>query len=350
MNLKDKLATVGIAVGLAIAPLAAATPALSHAAPAKAPDEVLVRAADWLSNQFNDGQYLTGFDATTPSPANTIDGALALVAAGTQGERVDQAVEWVRTQASDYVTDPTSAARAAILADAVGQDATDFGGVNLVTAMQGDLGEAAANPYGLGLLVIGLERTKTEVPATVVDALLATQEDDGAFGFPDFGVDIDSTAVAAQALALLGGNPQADEAAKQAVDWLVANQCTEVSAMCPTVGAYWGSYSPANTAGLAIPALRLAGVDTTEQLAWLVTQQEADGGFPPAIGAGYSDAYATAQALLGLAGADLAGVGQAGTVAGIAVSQPLIIGVIAVLVVLIVLVGVIVFRRQRTRA
>lgn len=347
MNLRTRLASVAVAAGLLLAPVLVTTPTASQAAPAKAPKEVIANAADWLGGQFTDGEYLLGYDGTTPSPGNTIDAALALVAAGTQAERLGQAVEWVSSQASEFVTDPASAARVAILADATGRSTTDFGGVDLVAAMQGDLGEAAANPYSLGLLVIGLERTRTVVPQSVVEALLATQEDDGAFGFPDFGVDIDSTAVAAQALTLLGKNPQAAEAGKKAVDWLVANQCTEVSEMCPTVGAYWGSYSPTNTSGLAIPALRLAGVDTTEQVAWLVAQQEADGGFPPAIGAGYSDAYATAQALLGLADADLGSVGKTSAAASIGVYQPWIIGVVAVLV---VLAGVIVFRKWRSRA
>ena len=94
------------------------------------------------------------------------------------------------------------------------------------------------------------------------------------------------------------------------VGWLIDNQCTETSELCPTTGPYWGSYSPANTAGLAIAALRLAGEDTTDQLTWLYAQQEADGGFPAAIGAGYSDVYATAQSLVAVTGSDLTSVGE----------------------------------------
>ena len=199
----------------------------------------------------------------------------------------------------------------AILADAVGADVLNFGGVDLVAQLQAPLDESTfANPYGLAMLVIALERTDTAVPQSVLDALLATQDAQGAFGFPEFGVDIDSTALAALALGSLKDNEQASQANQKAVDWLVANQCTQTSQMCPTTGAYWGSYSPANTAGLAIQALRQAGVDVSAQVDWLVGQQQPDGGFPAAIGAGYSDAYATAQATLGLSGADLTNVSK----------------------------------------
>ena len=217
MSFRTTLAAVGLAAGLVLAPLA--SPATSHAAP----DVDVVAAADWLSGQFTDNQYLKGFDGSTPDPATTIDGVLALVAADAHPELVASTVTWLGGQAGELASTPTSAARAAILAEAVGQDAANFGGVNLVTAMQGDLGDAASNPYGLALLVIGLERTDTQVPAAVVDALLATQQDDGAFAFPDFGVDIDSTALAAQALSLLDDNERAGLAQRKAVGWLIDN-------------------------------------------------------------------------------------------------------------------------------
>ncbi|MGB3954867.1 MAG: prenyltransferase/squalene oxidase repeat-containing protein, partial [Brooklawnia sp.] len=307
MKLRTRAAAIALTTGLVLggAPLLAG-PALSHAAPT----EAVQHAADWLAGQFVDDQHLVGFDGATPDPTYTIDGALALVAAGGQPETVDAATEWVASQAAVFVSNPGSAARTAILADAVGADLTDFGGVNLVEQMQAPLDEATfANPYGLGMLVIAMDRTDTEVPAAVLDALLATQDDQGAFGFPEFGVDIDSTAIAALALGALEDNEQAQQANERAVEWLLANQCTETSQMCPETGAYWGSFSPANTSGLAIQALRQAGEDVTEQEDWLLGQQQTDGGFPAAIGAGYSDAYATAQAILGLSGTDLINVG-----------------------------------------
>lgn len=335
-----KLAAVGIAATLAFTGLIGSPAA--HAAPA---DDATTRAAAWLGGQFTEGQSLPGYDGTTPDAANTIDGILALVATGEHDMLVTSATDWVASQAADLAATPTGAARAAILADATGRDASDFGGVDLVSAMQGELGDAAANPYGLGLLVIGLERNDTEVPAEVIDALLATQDREGWFGFPDFGVDIDSTAVAALALSSQTENEAATAAAQKATDWLVANQCTETSEQCPEVGAYWGSWSPVNTSGLVIPVLKQARVDASAQTDWLVAQQEADGGFPPAFGAGYSDAYATAQALLGLAGSSLLLVGGS---SGFAVTPAIIAGL--VVVALVAVAAVVLLGRRKKHA
>ena len=74
MTLRTKAAAVALAAGLLMAPMAAiVTPAASYGAP----DEAVTRAADWLGQQFTDGQYLIGFDGVTPDPTYTIDGTLA---------------------------------------------------------------------------------------------------------------------------------------------------------------------------------------------------------------------------------------------------------------------------------
>lgn len=309
MKTRATLAGLLMAAGLFVAPVLAAAPA--HADDPVAPAES-TKAATWLADQFVDGEHLLGFDGSA-DPSNTIDGVLALYQAGVGTEVADQATDWVVAQASDYVTSPGSAARAAILADVADIDPTDFGGVDLVEAMSGDLGDLASNPYGLGLLVIALERSEVEVPAGVLDALLATQEEAGSFGFPGFGTDLDATAMAVQALATVDGNSDAAAALTKGVDWLADNQCDAVSDGCPEAGAYWGSFSPANTSALVIPALADAGIDTTDQLAWLVDQQLADGSFPAGLGLTDGDAYATAQAILGLNSVTLAEVERNGS-------------------------------------
>lgn len=314
MVLRARLYAVLLALSLVLTPLLA--PAVSAAEPneqmvpvSTLPPELagITSAGAWLADQFVDGDYLLGFDGATPDPANTIDGAIALFAAGGHQAAADQATAWVADQAASYVTDPVSAARVAILADVAAQDPTDFGGVNLVDALGGELGDIETNPYGLALISIALTRLDLEVPANVTTALLATQEADGAFGYPGYGIDPDATAIATQALLNLTA-AEAAEPATRAVDWLSANQCTESSELCPETGAYWGSYSPANTAGLAIGALTDADQDTADQLAWLVDFQNPDGGFPAAIGVPDSDPYATAQAILGLRQASLVNV------------------------------------------
>lgn len=302
MKFRARLMAIILGFGMLLLPLVASSH--STATPSPEPtlssEQAIERAETWLSAQFVDGEYLVGFDGSTPDPVVTADGAIALYAGGGHLQTAVKSTAWVAEQAETFVTDPVTAARAAILADVAGQDPTDFGGVDLVEALGGELGDNATNPYGLGLVIIAMTRLEIEVPQATVDALLAAQEEPGSFGFPDYGTDIDATAMAAQALLALDENPDALAAGNKAVDWLIANQCTETSELCTTVGPYWGSYSPANTAGLAIGALADAGKPTDEQVGWLLGFQSPDGGFPAAAGVPQSDAYATAQAMLGL--------------------------------------------------
>ncbi|MGI5952318.1 MAG: prenyltransferase/squalene oxidase repeat-containing protein [Brooklawnia sp.] len=304
MKIHVRLLTVLAMLGLVAVPLL--NPATSAAAPATAQSESAAAASSWLADQFVDGQYMLGFDGTTPDPTSTIDAAVGVYAGGADAETASTVTNWVAGQAGEYVTDPATAARTAILADLAGEDPADFGGVDLVEALNSELGDIATNPYGLALVIIAMSRLDIDVPQDTVTALLATQEDEGAFGFPDYGIDMDATAIAAQALLTREGDQAASDAADKAVEWLLANQCTETSDLCPTTGAYWGSFSPANTAGLAIGALSAAGEDTTAHVQWLQEFQNDDGGFPASFDAPDSDTYATSQAILGLRAGSLA--------------------------------------------
>ncbi len=341
MKIRASFTAALISVGLLLAPIVGASPVAAAPANPPAPQQTVLteytvaqEAATWLATQFTDGQSLAGFDGS-PDVSVTIDGVLALIAADVAPEVTASATDWVREQMPSYAADPATAARAAILATAQNEDPTKFGGVNLVEKMTGELGDLAQNPYGLALLVIGLDRTGTEVPATVTDALVAAQDAEGAFGFPGYGIDIDTTALAALALRLNDDNKAAVAASSKAIDWLLANQCEATSELCPETGAYWGSYSPVNTSGLAIGALKYADKPVHMQLGWLVSQQEGSEGFPAAIGAGYSDPYATAQAVVALSGTNVARVGMPddGSTGGINTGLLIGIGVAAVVVI-----------------
>ena len=52
--------------------------------------------------------------------------------------------------------------------------------------------------------------------------------------------------------------------------------------------------------------LAAGGHDSQSVVTWLLGQQQADGGFPASLDGSASDAFATAQALLGLAGSSVA--------------------------------------------
>ena len=109
---------------------------------------------------------------------------------------------------------PGAAASLAILVKAMHLNPKSFGGANLVdkllagidptTGQVGSFGSA----YGQALAIIALKRAKAPVPAPVVALLLTFQDASGAFGyeFNGFVADPDSTALAIQALHLLGGH------------------------------------------------------------------------------------------------------------------------------------------------
>ncbi len=312
MTIPKPLAGLGVAVALVFTPVvgvfngnaqALPVPAETHSAtPGTTADSAQAssRAADYLAAQMPEGQ-LNGMTGT-PDPGNTVDAALALLATGGHTDTVDKATEWLRGQARDYTKDGTDAGRLgklAIYADAAGIDPTDFGGLNLIEGMQ-HAASPTENPFSSALLVLGLARTETEVPDRVVGDLLATRDPggSGAFGFgAATPIDQDSTALAAQALSLLTENAEARAAAVDAADFLAKDF---------EANGKWTTYSPANTAGLAIPVLAAGGHDSQSVVTWLLGQQQADGGFPASLDGSASDAFATAQALLGLAGSSVA--------------------------------------------
>lgn len=310
MKLRRVMAVVGL-VGclLVTAPLTASgTPSPT---PQADPREVATeQAAQWLNRQFA-FEYLTG-PAGRPDPALTIDGTLALIAADAFPQTVIATSNWLGEEAVDFATDPISAARMALLVDAIHADPTNFGGVDLIDVMQGDHTKWAADPAALSLLIIGLDRTDLAVPNELIASLLANQQPDGSFAERGARTDAEATALAAQALGLLGHDELAAAAGARVRDWLLGNQCTTIGVGCPDVGAYWGSPSPARTAGLAIPPLASARHDMTDQVDWLMAFQNRDGGFPAAFGARESELLATSTAILGLAGFGLNNVGEIG--------------------------------------
>lgn len=304
MNLRSKLLAAGTLFSLVLAPVASSTLAVpAHAGPVVSQVQnagAATRAADYLSAQFVNGTHLLNYTGA-PDAANTADGVLGLMAARSHADTIAAAVAWLQSQAPTVATGAGTSARLAIVAEAMGIDPTSFGGVNLIAKVADNGTGQAGNPYGLALQVIALHRAGVTVPTGIVTNLLAAQDASGAFGFPGYPIDPDSTALSALALSLLTGDQQALDASARAIRWFSANRC-DVITTCPAPGAYWNTWTPANTSGLTIGALLQAGANVSAEQTWLIGQQQADGGFPSS---GASDAYATAQALLGVTGESL---------------------------------------------
>lgn len=235
MSIRSTLLAVGLAAGLLVAPVAQLTSVtLAHAEPVAAqavanPTESTA-AADWLNSQFVDGSYLAGWDGSG-DPGNTVDAVLGLVAAQAHLDTAQSATDWLAGQASVFTDGGSNAGRAAklaIVAAAMGRDATDFGGVHLISAMKADDPSLAGNPYSLALIVLGLARHGEPLPDSVRTALLATQDAaSGAFGFgPFWPADPDSTGLMVQGLQQFSTDAELQEAAARAVAYLQQSECT----------------------------------------------------------------------------------------------------------------------------
>ena len=208
--------------------------------------------------------------------------------------------------AATYVEgNPGRAAKLAIFVSAIGQDPTDFGGLDLIQAVAGGVAADGtfggyASAFNQSLAIIALSRAGAPVPGALVTKLLSFQGAEGAFGYEwggTFTTDPDSTALAIMALAAVGGQTAHVDAA---VDWALANQ---------TAQGYWENYSPIDSTALLASALHLIGQDNAAAVTWLADRQLPDGGFPNSLDAGTpSDRTSTAAAMWAATGTSLVSV------------------------------------------
>lgn len=236
-----------------------------------------------------------------------IDVALALAATENcnYAPAVQQLLDEITDAADDYLTSASRAAKAAILAIALGEDPTDFAGIDLIAEVRDGINDDGSfdtypSAFSTSLAIIALARAGDDVPQDLIDGLLSFQDSSGGFGYEwsgTFTTDPDSTALAIQALWLAGGN---DAAIAKAVSWAEDAQ---------TAQGYWENYSPVDSTALMVSALNLVGSDTSAATSWLAGKQLSDGGFPNSLDAGTtSNLLSTSSALTAAAGSSLATV------------------------------------------
>lgn len=310
--------------------VAAAAPA--QAAPTATDTRSARTAAGWLGRQFVDGNHLeTTWGGTAYADAGlTLDGVLALAAAKVGDGTGRAALEWVSEPSTlaSYVGDGTTESYAGAHGKLIltlrvrGKNARDVAGRNLVAELQslqqpnGRLTDRSAwgdysNMFTQSFGVLALKRTGAAVnaPATY----LATQ------ACPDGGLPIqleqatctstvDATALGVQALLATGRKAKAHRALR----WLVSQQQPD------------GGFGNANSTGLAAAALEVGGyaAPAARARANLRSLQvdcadTANAGAIAYDGTGFDSTTApraTTQAVLGLAGANLATLTSAGSV------------------------------------
>ncbi|MFF3175794.1 prenyltransferase/squalene oxidase repeat-containing protein [Streptomyces sp. NPDC057900] len=264
----------------------------------------------------------------------TIDGAYALVATGMGDDKLRGIVDFLDKGGKDgagrTLQDWTgtgteyalggSIGKAALLAEAVGRDPRSFGGKDLIAALgkavcagpskAPDRSCAAKGAYAYApsvfsqsLAIMAQVRADEQRAARAPVAYLESfQHGSGAWPslIPATGdSDVDSTAIAAMALDLAGGE-KADKAVDKALGWIAGEQL-------PDGGFPGAAGNSVNSAALAVQGLSLDAERYASEIAkarkFLAGQQNKDGGFNVAKeGQRGSDLRASTQAVGGATG------------------------------------------------
>ncbi|WP_428843324.1 prenyltransferase/squalene oxidase repeat-containing protein [Streptomyces sparsogenes] len=308
-------------------------------APGDGPD--LKKGVAYLTNAANlkQGRYYTTGPGTSRADFGlTIDGAYALAATGLNNAKLRGVVDFLDHGGKDgegrTVNDWTgigtryaaggSLGKTALLAEAVGRDPRDFAGHDLIAA----LGKAvcakpstapdrscaakgaytyAPSVFAQSLAVIAqLRAGETAAAERPIAYLESLQQDSGAW--PSLipatdDSDVDSTAIAAMALDLAGGD-KADKAVDKALAWLAGKQL-------PDGGFPGAAGDSVNSAALAVQGLSLDAPTYADEIGkarkFLASQQNSDGGFNVAKeGQRGSDLRASTQAVGGSTGISFA--------------------------------------------
>jgi hypothetical protein len=292
------------ALALALGLLLVAGPATAQS------DSSVDRARQWLDQQRKpDGSFDDGVFNPVDLTSNAVMGE---VAAGSTPAQAT--MTWLRdsSAAAAYARKgPGAAAKLALALESAGGDA---GG--LLTTIERAAGgglKGMAGDYDLALAVLALRGGGRDVPAAVLDGLVAGQQPDGGWAFakgqPS---DTNTTAVALMAMARSGRGDSL--AARRGVSFLDGQQFDS---------AGWGydkrskdiKSMDANSTGLVLSALSALGIDQQGKAKSGVSPRDAllrlqapSGGFafdPGKLKAGTADQLATAQALVGVAGRSL---------------------------------------------
>jgi len=310
-----------------------AAPAMARAATASARTPDLVTGSAYLVARANliDGRYYESFPGTADFGL-TIDGALALAATGDDNAALLNIVAFVengtdpsKRTVNDWTGIGTSDAsggaigKEALLAEVVGDNPRSFGGHNLISALDASvcakpskgantscpgagsyLNDTSVFDQALGIMA-QLRAGQVSQAAQPIAYLESLQGANGSF--PSLiprsgGPDVDSTAMAAMALALADGS-RASTAVRAALTWIAAQQ------------KHNGGFESAgtesiNSTGLAIQALTLrAGsyrARISAALRFLAGEQTSNGGFDADAGQHGSNLRASTQAVGGAVG------------------------------------------------
>lgn len=241
--------------------LVLATPALAQSADLDA-------AVSWLQDQkLDDGGFSDGFsDSSGVGP--TTDVVLAATAAG-----IDVST-WGSPTPLDYLAGQAGSldntgtiAKTALAAITTGQNPRDFGGTDLIAALNQryDAGTGAfegivtSHAYAM----LALTNAGDNVPDAAIDALTALQADDGGWSFDGQSQsETNTTSLAIQAL-IAAGEPADSETIQDALAFLRTQQNDDGGFPYQTPSDV-GTETDANSTAWVIQALLAAGEDLAD--------------------------------------------------------------------------------------
>lgn len=283
MSFSKRWAGLAIATSLAfsgaafVAPLATASPAVAPMVATTYSSQATL-AATWLASQ------------TYGADGGAADAAIALAGEGSQLAR---AKALVQSLADAVAADPTGAwavagydkaAKAAIAAQSVGMDPTNFGGVDLFAVIAN-----RQNPshWGDSLSAIVLHRAGRTVPADVQAALVSQQTYDNILAWND----PDGAGLVLSTYSFLT-DPGTAAAKDRLVAWLDTKKVDNT---------HWRAWTAINSTAMVGSGYLDNGMDASAAQQWLAGQQTPSGAFPADTGGTDQDKMATTQALMFLA-------------------------------------------------
>jgi hypothetical protein len=287
----------------------------------------LVTAVGYLTNATNlvDANHYEPFGPGFPDFGLTLDGALALAATKTANSTLADMVAYVRDNADSWTGIGTSDAsggsigKEALIAEVVGADPHNFGGNDLIAALDQTVcttistgsdtscpavGSYANSPsifsqaFGIMAQLRAGDSANAAGPARYLESVQASS---GAWPslIPSSGdADVDSTGMAVMALSLVPGT-KAATAVRQGMAWIAAQQ--EANGGFPGT-----SGDNTDSAALALLAMNLDSSKYHTQIGagstFLAGEQNSDGGFNVSSDPGSqlgSDLRASTQAVSG---------------------------------------------------
>ncbi|RDI23801.1 prenyltransferase/squalene oxidase-like repeat protein [Lentzea flaviverrucosa] len=205
-------------------------------------------AAGWLARQMADGERLeTEFGGVKyPDQGLTIDAIFAFAAARTADDYADRAIAWLAKP-------ETSSAY-------LGSDGESYAGAHAKLAVAARV--KGKNPRAFG-------------DVDLVAGLKALQAPSGRFSDRSQFGDFSNAFTQSYALFALGRDAQG-------ASYLAASQCPDGG--FPVTFETSPCVSDVDATAIVVQALRTQGKPTVSALTWLRSKQQADGGFPAALG------------------------------------------------------------------